>query len=164
MQAQVRSEIARLVETSNFETSRDYRNKSGFSLAVPHLFRPISKQIPICFSRTVKLTLPTIHHLQGLWSNEHSIAYVEWLQLEFTSSAGSLVRPPWRAAAPGLKTLRLPHAQLQVIFRERATCCRALLRKMTYIEKTSYGSWPPCMHLPWLHLQLEWVYEWPAYN
>jgi len=43
-------------------------------------------------------------------------------------SAGALVRPLWRAAAPGLQPIRLPHAQLQVIFRKRANNCRTLLR------------------------------------
>ena len=36
--------------------------------------------------------------------------------------------------------------QLQVICRKRATNYRALLRKMTYKDKASYGSSPPCMH------------------
>jgi len=58
-------------------------------------------------------------------------------------SAGALVRPLWRAAAPGLKPLRLPRAQLQVIFRKRATNYRAVLRKMTYKDKASYGSSGP---------------------
>jgi len=35
--------------------------------------------------------------------------------------------------------------KLQVIFRKRATNWRALLRKMTYKDKASYGSSPPCM-------------------
>jgi len=34
--------------------------------------------------------------------------------------------------------------KLQVIFRKRATNYRALLRKMTYKDKASYGSSPPC--------------------
>ena len=34
--------------------------------------------------------------------------------------------------------------KLQVIFRKRATNYRALLRKMTYEDKPSYASWPPC--------------------
>jgi len=33
---------------------------------------------------------------------------------------------------------------MQVIFRERATNYRALLREKTYKDKTSYGSLPPC--------------------
>ena len=33
---------------------------------------------------------------------------------------------------------------MQVSFRQRATNYRALLRKMTYKDKTSYGSSPPC--------------------
>jgi len=40
--------------------------------------------------------------------------------------------------------------KLQVIFRKRATNYRALLRKMTYGNKASYGSSPPCTaHLFW---------------
>jgi len=34
--------------------------------------------------------------------------------------------------------------KLQVLFRERATNYRALLRKMTYADKASYGSSPLC--------------------
>jgi len=34
--------------------------------------------------------------------------------------------------------------KLQVIFRNRATDYRSLLRKMTYKDKASYGSSPPC--------------------
>jgi len=34
--------------------------------------------------------------------------------------------------------------KLQVIFRKRTTNNRALLRKMTYQDKASYGSSPPC--------------------
>jgi len=38
--------------------------------------------------------------------------------------------------------------QLQVIFCKRAMDYRALLRKTTYKEKTSYGSPPPCIKIP----------------
>ena len=38
--------------------------------------------------------------------------------------------------------------QLQVVFRERATYYRALLRKMTCTDKVCYGTWPPCSKLP----------------
>jgi len=55
-----------------------------------------------------------------------------------------LVRNLRCTAAPKLKPLRLPRAQLQVIFRKRATNYRALLRKMTCKDKASYGSSPPC--------------------
>jgi len=34
--------------------------------------------------------------------------------------------------------------KLQIIFHERATKYRALLRNMTYKDKGSYESWPPC--------------------
>jgi len=48
---------------------------------------------------------------------------------------------------------------LQVIFRKRATSYRALLRKMTYEDKASYDSTPPCIcrcepFLDVLHLHL----------
>jgi len=36
------------------------------------------------------------------------------------------------------------YLKLQVIFRKRATNYRALLRNMTYKDKASYGSSPPC--------------------
>ena len=57
-------------------------------------------------------------------------------------SAGALVRPLWRAAAPWLKPLRLPRAQLQTSFRKGATSFRALLRNLTYTDKASYLSTP----------------------
>ena len=34
--------------------------------------------------------------------------------------------------------------KLHVSFRKRATSCRALLQKMTYEDKVSYASLPPC--------------------
>ena len=37
--------------------------------------------------------------------------------------------------------------KLPDIFRKRATNHRALLRKMTYKDKASYGSLPPCIHI-----------------
>jgi len=39
--------------------------------------------------------------------------------------------------------------KLQVIFRKSATNHRALLRKMTYKDKASYGSSPHCMFFSW---------------
>ena len=38
----------------------------------------------------------------------------------------------------------IAYLKLQVIFRQRATNSRALLRKMTYEDKASYESTPPC--------------------
>jgi len=49
----------------------------------------------------------------------------------------SLVETLWRRPIGCLK--------LQVIFRNRATDYRALLRKMTYTEMVSCGPWPPCI-------------------
>ena len=42
----------------------------------------------------------------------------------------------WRRRIGGL--------MLWVSFRKRATNYRALLQKMTFEDKASYGSWPPC--------------------
>ena len=38
--------------------------------------------------------------------------------------------------------------KLQIIFHKRATKYRALLRKMTYKDKGSYESSPPCTRMP----------------
>ena len=47
-----------------------------------------------------------------------------------------------------LKTLRIRESpKLQIIFHKRATKYRSLLRKMTYKDKGSYGSLPPCLWL-----------------
>ena len=40
--------------------------------------------------------------------------------------------------------------KLQIIFHKRATKYRALLRKMTYKDKASYESSPPCISKAWL--------------
>ena len=37
--------------------------------------------------------------------------------------------------------------KLQIIFHKRATRYRALLLKMTYKDKGSYESWPPCIYM-----------------
>jgi len=42
--------------------------------------------------------------------------------------------------------------KLKVVFRKRATNSRALLRKMTFEDKASYDSTPPCTHMGWLRL------------
>jgi len=62
-------------------------------------------------------------------------------------SAVALVRPLWRPEAPGLRPLRLPCAQLQVIFRISlgSTDYRAVLRKITYENKAPYDSTPSCI-------------------
>jgi len=56
--------------------------------------------------------------------------------------------------------------KLQVVSRQRTTSCRALLRKMTYKDKASYGSSPPCtictshtsMHPSHMRVLNEWRY------
>jgi len=52
----------------------------------------------------------------------------------------SKFRTGWRRLIGCLK--------LQFIFRKRATNYRALLRKMTYKDKASYDSMPPCSEIP----------------
>jgi len=49
----------------------------------------------------------------------------------------------WEAGVAGWRRL-IGCLNLQVIFRKRATNYRALLRKMTYEDKASYDSTPPC--------------------
>jgi len=39
--------------------------------------------------------------------------------------------------------------KLQIIFHKRATKYRAVLREMTYKDKGSYESSPPCTHITW---------------
>jgi len=56
----------------------------------------------------------------------------------FLSYYGGDVRPTgWR------RLIGCP--KLQIIFHKRATKYRALLPKMTYSDKGSYESWPPCI-------------------
>ena len=40
----------------------------------------------------------------------------------------------------------IEYLKLQIIFLKRSTNYMALLRKMTYKDKSSYGSSPPCIH------------------
>jgi len=54
----------------------------------------------------------------------------------FMDLCGAFGTTGWRRCIECLK--------LQVISRKRATNSRALLRKMTYKDKASYGSSPPC--------------------
>jgi len=50
--------------------------------------------------------------------------------------------------------------KLQIHFHKRATKYRSLLRKMTYKDKGSYESWPPCMHHSYI---CEWGMSWPMW-
>jgi len=45
---------------------------------------------------------------------------------------------------------------LQVIFRKRATNYKALVRTMTYEDKPSYGSLPPCISHTWCLTYITW--------
>jgi len=53
--------------------------------------------------------------------------------------------------------------KLQIIFHKRATKYRSLLRKMTYKDKGSYESSPPCIHLSCDTSQRNLRHEWDAY-
>jgi len=69
---------------------------------------------------------------------------------ELTCSFNELIRTGWRRCIGCLK--------LQVYFRKRVTNYRALLRKMTYEDKASYVSLPPCItELICINLTNEWV-------
>jgi len=49
--------------------------------------------------------------------------------------------------------------KLQVLFRKRATNYRALLWKMTYEDKASYDSTPPCSKVLYLCLYFKVLYR-----
>ena len=59
---------------------------------------------------------------------------------------------------------------MQVISRKRATNYRALLQKMTYEDKASYDSTPPCSDMYVLFVRvgmwsrLTWYVEWSCSN
>ena len=65
-----------------------------------------------------------------------------WKQDKPGASHGTSTHTP-RHPTTGWRRL-IGCLKLQVIFRKRATNCRALLRKMTYKDKASYDSTPPC--------------------
>ena len=55
--------------------------------------------------------------------------------------------PTWESTLPVTSTgwrRLIGSPKLQIIFHKRATKYRSLLRKMTYKDKGSYGSSPPC--------------------
>jgi len=61
------------------------------------------------------------------------------------------IKPPHlsvKCACTGWRRL-IGCLKLQVIFRKRATNYRAFLRKMTYEDKASYDSTPPCIRCVW---------------
>ena len=53
------------------------------------------------------------------------------------------------------KTHRIPY-KLQVIFHQRTTIHKALMRKMTYRNKASYDFTTPCMYIQPQHVFLMW--------
>jgi len=70
-----------------------------------------------------------------------SLLYVYWAQVGIQTS---LLTTGWRRPIGCLK--------LQVMFRNRANNYRALLRKMIYKDKVSYGCPPPCYGLMDIHI------------
>jgi len=70
-------------------------------------------------------------------SRIHACSY-PWNQL-IETYAYTYSHSRWQWPTGGLK--------LHVIFRKRATNCKALLRKIIYKDKASYGSWPPWIYV-----------------
>jgi len=66
--------------------------------------------------------------------------------IEFVRCRCLVKRSPWFRPSTSptgwRRIIRCP--KLQIIFHKRATKYRSLLRKMTYKDKGSYESWPPC--------------------
>jgi len=54
--------------------------------------------------------------------------------------------------------------KLQVTFRKRATKYRSLLRKITYQDKASYGSSPPCTSFSWTFMFQLWTFMFQLFN
>jgi len=75
---------------------------------------------------------------RGLFSHQllHINSGLSWVLCHCTGFAGLVWGTEWRRPIGCL--------ELQVICRKRATNYRALWRKMTYQDKASYGSSPPC--------------------
>ena len=69
--------------------------------------------------------------------NESCHTY-EWVMSHFNSEPSVRADTGWRTLIGSPK--------LQIIFHKRATKYRSLLRKMTYKDKGSYESSPPCRH------------------
>jgi len=66
---------------------------------------------------------------------------------ENTQSAWTLVRPLWHAVAPGLKPLRLPRAQLRVIFRQEPLIIGFFCGKWPGKDKAFFECSPPFTHV-----------------
>jgi len=54
--------------------------------------------------------------------------------------------------------------KLQVIFRKKATNYRALLRKMTYEDKASYGSLSPFTYIYIYRVTTHWIKTWLSHD
>ena len=67
------------------------------------------------------------------------------MDILFASDFCSMYNLPWTFVATGWRRL-IGSPKLQIIFHKRATNYRALLRKMTYKDKGSHESSPPCSH------------------
>ena len=94
-----------------------------------------------------------IHSCTDVHTQTATDLAVLWLDVEHSQKttlksfwilhlAGSSDPRIWRDETGWRRTIGC--LALQVAFRKRATNYRALLRKMTYKDKASYGSAPPC--------------------
>jgi len=92
-------------------------------------------------------------HTHGAWHDSHT--YTWFVTLHMTNTHGPGMHLPWRGKITQFSTTHahvkrtgwrrlIGCLKLQVVYRKRATHHRALLQKMTYEDKASYDSTPPC--------------------
>jgi len=90
-----------------------------------------------------ELRLPLVCHVCNIPTHTRSHLLSFLLSLSRSLSLYDLKTRSDTAQATGWRRL-IGSPKLQIIFHKRATKYRALLRKMTYKDKGSYGSLPPC--------------------
>jgi len=84
------------------------------------------------------------HESRGPYRNSFCLSRVSQCDAEYCSVKDDTLNPEVYIATGWRRLIESP--KLQIIFHKRATKCKALLRKMTYSDKGSYKSSPPCTH------------------
>jgi len=108
----------------------------------------MSAEYPACHNDTLHLCETSL--ISYMWHLHHTcgtrhISYVwhgAFIFVSHIQGGHSLVVVPSFACTGWRRLIGSP--KLQIIFHKRATKCRSLLRKMTYIDKGSYESSQPC--------------------